>query len=138
MSSPLRLLTNPRLLLEHLKGERKLRLVSYSHNPEEAYTVHASNGGVIRIYCIETIYVITYARWWAKSKQHRTYRVYGICDDKIPAAFVDKLVKGIFIGNLLPDSATRVEQKQAAIQAAISMISSEIEDSHQQTNPVQK
>lgn len=127
-----RLLIKPALLWDRLKGDRRLRLISQHHSPEEAYTIHANNGGVIKLYCIESIYQLSYSRCWAKAKQHRTYRVYGVCDEKIPKLLIDKLAAGISIGNLLPESATRIEQKQAVIQASISMISSEIEAARQQ------
>lgn len=120
------------MLLDRLKGSRQLRLVSQHHSPEEAYQIHANNGGVINLYCVESIYMLTYSSCWAKARQHRTYRVYGVCDEKIPKLLIDKLAAGISIGSILPDSATRVEQKQAIIQAAISMISKEIEDSYHQ------
>lgn len=126
------------MLLDRFKGAKQMRLVSQHHSPEEAYSVHANNGGVINLYCIESIYLLTYSSFWAKSKVHRTYRVYGVCDEKIPKLLIDKLAAGISIGNLLPDSATRIEQKQAVIQAAISMISKEIEDSYHQQSQQSK
>jgi hypothetical protein len=108
--------------LNKLKGSRRLRILNIDSNENDAYHLHTDNGGVISIYCTETVYEIVFDNWWVSNKKHYSYRVYAICDDKIPTAFAKRLSTGLHIGRMLHKSIQPSLQKKAAIHAFMSML----------------
>lgn len=114
--------------LERLKGKKNLRVLEVNTHPNEVYHFHTSNNGRISIHCVETLYEITYQAWWARRKPILTYKVYGICDERIPSELKERLDHGLQIGSILPPFALRKDQKKAAIHAYVSLIVNEFKE----------
>jgi hypothetical protein len=110
---------------DHVRGARTTTIVAINNHPDEMY--HAYSGDQkISIYCVETIYEIRFEKWWVSTEHHYVYRVYGVCDVDIPSAFAEAIGKAFYIGMLLPKTASRADQKKAAIHAYVNMIAAEI------------
>lgn len=112
--------------IEKLKGKKSLAIREVNTNPNEVYHFHTTNNGRISIHCVETLYEITYEAWWARRKRILTYKVYGICDERIPNELKERLDHGLQIGSILPSVALRKDQKKAAIHAYVSLIVAEM------------
>lgn len=109
-----------------LKGRRYLRIVRVNDDKEEVYRFILRNGGQIRLYCTETIYEMVFDSVWVKNDKHRAYFVHGVCDEEVPLELADRLKKGFYVGQLLPNALPSVEQKKAAIQAFIALIAEQL------------
>ena len=125
-------LTSLTHLFDLLRGARQLRIVAVHDSPEEAYRLETSHGGRITLYCTETIYEIVFDCWWVKTQRHVSYQVYGHCDTTVPEPFCSRIQAGLHIGQLLPATASRQHQKQAAIHAHVSLIIAELAVSNAQ------
>ena len=115
------------------RGEGQLRIVEVNANPLDAYRFVTATGGDIVLSCTETVYEMSYARWWARDRRYVSYSVSGQCDESIPVVFAGHITRGFHIGPLLPSTAARHAQKKAAIHSFISLIKHELQ---QQTTRV--
>jgi hypothetical protein len=111
--------------LDHLRGARTSKVIAVNSHPDETY--HAlADGKKISFYCTETIYEIRFKKWWVPTERHYTYKVYGICDPAISPEFVESVGKDFYIGRLLPWTASRSDQKKAAIHAYVNLIAGKL------------
>lgn len=108
--------------LNRLKGERHLRLIKVNNNPHESYVIHLTGDASITIHCVESLYKVTYSKWWAPAVYHYSYTVYGVCTGNVPNEVSTRLSKGFSIGRLLPRFALSPDQKKEVIHAFMSMI----------------
>ena len=114
---------------DHLRGERTTKIVYQASTPHEAYKAIMDDGAYVDLYCVETVYQIRFSKWWVPTETHRVYRVYGVCDPRIPEDFANYVSRGFYIGPLLPPTAARADQKKAAIHAMISLLLDELKRS---------
>ena len=113
---------------DHCKGEKVLRIISISDDANEAYTLHTTTGGTIRLFCAERIYELTYSSWWCFAVQHhKSYKVYGVCEGDIPVKLKSLIEHGLTIGAMLPNILSSEEQKKEAIHVYASLLVTELE-----------
>lgn len=122
-------------LMDHLKGPRYLRLERTNAHGLDRVRFFTDNGGVIDIYCIEHIYLLTYQNGWARDKRCLIYKVYGVCTADIPPRLRERFSEGLSIGPLLPRLIDTTRQKKAAIEGFISMVKSDLERDKTKVDP---
>jgi hypothetical protein len=114
-------------LYDRLKGEKSLRIIAINDDEKEAYTVHTTQGGVIKLFCTERIYELSYSSWWCANELHKSYKVYGKCEGAVPERLAELIGKGITLGSMLPNALPRERQKKEAIHVYASLLANELE-----------
>ena len=106
-----------------IKGRRALADLGKTKDPNEVYHFHLSNGGIISLHCEVHTYLMRYESSLVRNQTHRIYHVTAVVDGALPKELADKLARGLIIGDLLPSGSSVTDQKKAAIQAFVSLMS---------------
>ena len=115
-------------LYDALRGEKSLYMVSLHSDEKESYELHTTHGAIIKLYCVERTFKLSYEAWWCVSRTYRTYKVYGKCDGPVAEILERLITRGITMGPMLPGILGRERLKKEAIHVYASYLANVMKD----------
>lgn len=110
------------MLYVKIMGEKSVEILNIDDDQKDAYHLHANNGGVIHLYCSESIYLIKHSTWWVPNQEYVNYKVYGNCEGDIAPKLKELIQAGFSIGPMLPSIMPRRDQKKAVLHAYATLL----------------